>query len=195
MYVCGWGQHFWLCGSVFTFQSMFSTHFVFDNHKYEPNRHASAFPSLLFLHILLSSSTLCTSAKVISSIDSYHQLFKWSITPAPHLLNASLINYCPPQGWEWGGCQREFYRLRYIFIVFVPWSVRAHQHVLKHAEFREAKVGWVPFYWRQMCTQGCVPYIKYMYYMLLDSAIACLFFPLTLILNSIRYYLKASDNL
>lgn len=107
------------------------------------------------------SPSLCTSAKVISSIDSYHQLVNWSITPAPHLLNAGLINYCRPRGWEWGGCHREFSRLRWIFIVFVPWSVRAHQLVLKHGEFREAKMGWVPLNWHQMCTGGCVPYILY----------------------------------
>lgn len=83
---------------------------------------------------LFPFSRFYTSAKVISSINSYHQLFNWSITPAPHLLNASLINYCSPQGREWEGCQPEFSRLRWIFIVFVPWSARAHRLVLKHTE-------------------------------------------------------------
>lgn len=191
--MCGWGQHFCLQGGGFIFKKNDSTHFVFDNGKYEPHHHVWAVPlSLLYLHILLPSPRLCTSAKVISSIDSYHQLFNWSITPAPHLLNASLINYCPPQGWEWGGCQREFSRLRWIFIVFVPWSVRAHQLVLKQAEFREAKVGWVPLYWHQMCTQGC---IYPTYCMVLATTIACLFVSSALNLSSIRYYLEASDNL
>lgn len=93
-----------------------------------------------FLYILLPSARLCTSAKVISSINSYHQPFNWSITPAPHLLNASLINYCPPWGWEWEGCQHEFSRLRWIFIVFVPWSVRAPTCFETHCEDKIARV-------------------------------------------------------
>lgn len=68
--------------------------------------------SAIFLHILLPSFRLCTSTKVISSISSYHQLFNWSITPPPLLLNASLINYCPPQVFKWEGCQAEFSRLK-----------------------------------------------------------------------------------
>lgn len=170
VYVCVWvrfaflalGQQFYLV------EKHFNTFCFWQSYVRAKSSHLSL-PSLppsllLLLHALLPSSRLCTSAKVISSIDSYHQLFNWSITPAPHLLNASLINYCPPQGWEWGGCQREFSRLRWIFIVFVPRSVRAHQLVLKHAEFRGPKVGWVPLYWYQMCTQGCIPYILYIWY-------------------------------
>lgn len=113
---------------------------LFDNH--EPNHHISTFTHPL--HIVLPSYRRRTSVKVISSINSYHQLFNWSITPAPHLLNASLINYRPPRGREQGGCQPEFFRLRWIFVVFLCRRVRAHQLVLKHIHFAAAKMGCVP---------------------------------------------------
>lgn len=51
----------------------------------------------------------------------------------PLLLNARLINYCPPQILKWESCQAEFSRLRGISIVFAPSSFRAHQLVLKHS--------------------------------------------------------------
>lgn len=161
-----------------------------DSHKYEPDHNDSTVPPFFpFPDILLPSSRLCASAKVISSIDSYHQLVNWSITPAPHLLKASLINYCPPRGWEWAGCQQEFFRLRWVFIVFFPWSVRAHQLLSIDAEFRETKIGWCLFTHTRH-----VPRTVYdLYCMNVASVFASS--PLALTLRCVPYYLEASDNL
>lgn len=129
--------------------------------------------SAIFLHILLPSFSLCTSTKVISSISSYHQLFNWSITPAPLLLNASLINYCPPQVLKWEGCQAEFSRLRWISIVFVPSSVRAHQPVLKHTEEIKSvgpKQMFIQGYiWQTLWQRGFAWYLLYFVFVTVGS--------------------------
>lgn len=137
---------------------------------------------------LFPFSRFCTSAKVISSINSYHQLFNWSIAPAPHLLNASLINYCSPQGWEWEGCQPEFSRLRWIFIVFVPRSARAHRLVLKHAE--RMKLFGSPFNdnrcsLRTVHLMTLAVLITYLFMVLLICVVVLLWLLLLLLLKSI----------
>lgn len=50
----------------------------------------------------------------------------------PTYLMLAWLIIVPHRAGSRGGCQPEFSRLRWIFIVFVPWCVRAHQLVLKH---------------------------------------------------------------
>lgn len=86
----------------------------------------SEFSLSCFPHILLPSSRLCTLAKVISFIDSYHELVNWSITPAPRLLNASLINYCRPMGLRVGRLPARIRQIKMNFHCLCSLECQSH---------------------------------------------------------------------
>lgn len=86
----------------------------------------SEFSLSCFPYILLPSSRLCTLAKVISFIDSYHELVNWSITPAPRLLNASLINYCCPMGLRVGRLPARIRQIKMNFHCLCSLECQSH---------------------------------------------------------------------
>lgn len=78
----------------------------------------------------------------------------------PAYLMLAWLIIVAPWGWESGGCQQGFARLRWIFIVFVPWSVRATVTGVETGWFQEAKNGF-GLHWDHMCPHGCILYMPY----------------------------------
>lgn len=109
----------------------------------------------------------------------------------PAYLMLAWLIIVAPWGWESGGCQQGFARLRWIFIVFVPWSVRATVTCVETGWFQEAKNGFG--------TPPLRPHVHSHVYstchMIQASVFTSLFFLLTLILSGIQYYLEALGNL